>query len=247
MNLRLYFGLISIVLIGLVLYRFDRPKGSPELINSPLPTVIPSPAASPQPSPLPTALPNHFLITTAFIPQAPEHNWTEPWQDACEEAALLTASDYYHHQNPTVLETKQAILNLIDYETQKGWGIDININQMSVLAHDYFHLNPIVVANPTLFELKKFVSQSHPVIIPAAGKSLFQENHFFSNGGPYYHNLVLLGYDDSTRQFIVHDVGTQHGAYFHYSYDLLLKSIHDFPESGNPADILSGSAKVLVL
>ncbi|KKQ68181.1 MAG: hypothetical protein US90_C0026G0005 [Candidatus Shapirobacteria bacterium GW2011_GWE2_38_30] len=48
-------------------------------------------------------------------------------------------------------------------------------------------------------------------------------------------------------KFIVHDVGTQFGAYFHYSYDLLIESIHDFPSSGVKEDINSGIKQVLIL
>ncbi|MFA4827257.1 MAG: hypothetical protein WC596_03350, partial [Candidatus Shapirobacteria bacterium] len=69
----------------------------------------------------------------------------------------------------------------------------------------------------------------------------------FKSGGPYYHNLTILGYDDTKQKFIVHDVGTQFGAYFQYSYDLLMESIHDFPLSGKKEDILIGAKKILIL
>ena len=45
---------------------------------------------------------------------------------------------------------------------------------------------------------------------------------------PDYHNIVILGYDHNKKQFIVHDVGTQFGAYFKYSYKVLLESLADF-------------------
>lgn len=191
--------------------------------------------------------PNKYLIKTAFIEQAPEHNWSQPWQDACEEAALLTVDCYYKNQNPSVVQIKNAILNMISFEDKQGWGIDINISQMSIISANYLNYKAKTIDNPTIEDIKKYVLQNIPVIVPANGKTLFKENRFFSQSGPYYHNIVILGYDDDKKQFIVHDVGTKHGAYFHYSYSLLMDSIHDFPASGYPEDINSGEKRVLIL
>lgn len=196
---------------------------------------------------LENGLPDKYLIKTAFIQQAPEHNWSQPWQDACEEAALLTVDYYYKNQNPSVVQTKNAILNMISFEDKQNWGIDINVSQMSIIASDYLSYKTKTIDNPTIEDIKRYVTQNIPVIVPANGKVLFQENHFFSNGGPLYHNVVVLGYDDNKKQFIVHDVGTQHGAYFHYSYGLLMDSIHDFPNSGRLEDINNGAKRILVL
>lgn len=196
---------------------------------------------------LENGLPDKYLIKTAFIQQAPEHNWSQPWQDACEEAALLTVDYFYRGQSPSIGQIKDGILNMIGFENQKGWGIDINLFQMSLIASDYLTYQTKIIDNPTIEDIKKYVSQNIPVIVPSNGKILFKENHFFSNGGPLYHNVVVLGYDENKRQFIVHDVGTQHGAYFHYSYGLLMDSIHDFPDSGRLEDINNGAKRILVL
>lgn len=192
-------------------------------------------------------LPNKHIINTAFIPQAPENNWSQPWQDACEEAALLTVDFYYKNQKPTVNQIKTAILNMVDFETKRGWGIDINLSQMSQISANFLHYQTKTIDNPTIEDIKKYVSQNIPVIVPANGKILFKENRFFNDGGPFYHDIVILGYDDIKQQFIVHDVGTRRGAYFHYSYGLLMDSIHDFPSSNRPEDINSGAKRVLIL
>lgn len=215
-------------------------------LTKPLPTTSPTIIPSP-PLPTITPLPSKHLIKTAFIPQAPEHIWTEPWQDFCEEASLLTVYYYYQHLSPTSTEIKQALLDIGNFETEQGFTHDINTTQMSYMATTYFYLTPTIITNPTLLQLKTYLAQSVPIIVPASGKILYTENHNFSHGGPWYHNIVLLGFDDSTQKFIVHDVGTRLGAYFKYSYDLLIQSIHDLPSSGNPVEILSGPQKVLVL
>lgn len=233
------FGFLAYIKRNSVVTRVEEVKTQIEAVKDTI---------APQPTKIePNGLPNQHLIQTAFVEQAPEKNWDEPWQDACEEASMLTVDAFYRHLTPTVQQQRDLILKMIDYETSQGMGSDINTAQMSQVAVNYLKLKPQILNNPDIDQIKKYIFQDIPVIIPADGKILFAENKHFKDGGPYYHNIVVLGYDDTKQQFIVHDVGTQFGAYFHYSYDLLIESIHDFPDSGRKEDILSGSKKALVL
>jgi hypothetical protein len=193
------------------------------------------------------SLPNYHLIKTTFITQAPEKNWGEPWQDGCEEAAILTVKYYYFHQSPTTRQLIADLQALFQAETDLGFTHDVNTTQMATVSAKLFNLKPTIISNPNVETIKKYLSQDIPIIIPANGKILFKENPHFKSGGPWYHNLVILGYDDAKKQFIVHDVGTQFGAYFHYSYDLLISSIHDFPADGRKEDINEGAKNILVL
>ena len=199
-------------------------------------------------APIPTkilsdGLPNKHQITTAFIPQAPEKNWDQPWQDACEEASILTVHYYYQNQTPdlpTLLKDYQTLFSLSSVH-------DINLSQMANYSQQLYRYKPTIINNPDTEIIKKYVSQNIPVIITANGKTLFKENKRFKSGGPWYHSLVILGYDDNISKFIVHDVGTQFGAYYKYSYSLLMDSIHDLPANGNKEQIDSGDKKILVL
>jgi hypothetical protein len=192
-------------------------------------------------------VPNKYLISLPFVEQAPEKNWDQPWQDACEEASLLTVQYFYQDKKPNLKQIKNDILSLIDYENKNEMTESINISQMSILSRDYLSLKSKIIENPTINQLKEYISQNIPVIVPTSGKILFKENKHFNDGGPYYHNVVLVGYDDSKKQFIVHDVGTKSGKNFHYSYDLLIDSIHDFPDSNKKEDINNGQKRVLIL
>lgn len=194
-----------------------------------------------------TQLPNRHLIRTAFIPQAPEKNWDQPWQDACEEAALLNLYFYYQQQNPDIPQMLSAYQKLFDYQQEKEWGGDINLSQMASMSADLWDYQTKIIENPSPNDIKTAISQDIPVIITANGKTLFKENKNFKSGGPWYHSLVILGYDDDQQQFIVHDVGTRLGAYFRYSYQTLLESIHDFPTSLKKEDINQGTPRVLLL
>ncbi len=203
---------------------------------APLPTVI-----------LISGLPNKHLIKTTFVPQSPEKNWDQPWQDACEEAALLTVDFFYKNITPDNATIKNDILNMIKYETDQNFTHDVDLSQMALIAQNHLNYTAKIIEQPTLEDLKSYIAKDIPIIVPANGKILYAENKHFNSGGPYYHHLVILGYDDNTQKFTVHDVGTQFGAYFKYSYQLLLKSIHDFPSSKVKQDINQGTPRVLIL
>jgi hypothetical protein len=203
---------------------------------------------APQPTVIQSdGLPDFHLIKTSFVPQAPEKIWDQPWQDACEESALLTVIYNYNAKTPSISDIVVDVNEMIDYEKRVGWTHDVNLTQMGIIAKETYGLNSTIIDSPTIEDIKKNIADNLPVIVPANGKTLFKENTHFKSGGPWYHNIVILGYDDPKKQFIVHDVGTQYGAYFRYSYRLLMESIHDFPDTGKKEDIDLGAKSVLVL
>ena len=192
-------------------------------------------------------LPDKHLITTTFVPQAPEKIWDQPWQDACEEAALITVDYYYRGVTtdiPTLLADYQKIF---DFESTQSWTHDVTLAQMATISAKLLGYQTKIIDDPTIEDIKSYLAKDIPAVVPANGKTLYQENKHFKSGGPWYHNLVILGYDDGKSQFTVHDVGTQFGAYFRYSYTTLMDSIHDFPESKIKEEIDNGQKRVLVL
>lgn len=203
---------------------------------------------APKPSTITSSgLPDKHLINTAFVPQAPEKNWNQPWQDACEEASLLTVNYYYMNTRPSLSEILTDYQSIFSYEEDNGWSHDVNLEEMSQIATNKFNLKANIITDPSILTIKDYISSDIPVIITANGKTLYQENKHFKSGGPWYHSLVILGYDDNIGKFIVHDVGTQFGSYFKYSYDLLMQSIHDLPENRDKQEIDTGNKKILVL
>lgn len=243
-----FFLILGIFFIGL---KFLPPKISPKIetkISETTTKITASPSQPKADQSLAEREVKQYLIKTAFIQQAPEKNWGEPWQDACEEASLLTVDYFYKNINSiTIEENRDAILKMIEFENTQNFSNDMNISQMVVVAQKYLNYQTKIIDNPTVEDIKKFTSQDIPVIVPASGKVLYQENKHFNSGGPYYHSLVILGYDNNKQQFIVHDVGTKAGAYFKYSYNLLIESIHDFPDSNKKEDINNGLKRVLIL
>jgi hypothetical protein len=203
---------------------------------------------APQPTKINSdGLPNKHLISTAFVPQAPEKIWDQPWQDACEEAALLTVDYYYRDLKPDTATMLSDYQKMFDFEASENWTHDVTLTQMATISAEFLGYQTKIIDSPTIESIKTFIAADTPVIIPANGKILYTENKHFKSGGPWYHNLVILGYDDAKSQFTVHDVGTQFGAYFRYSYATLMDSIHDFPESLKKEEINTGQKRVLIL
>lgn len=241
--MRKYISILAIILffvsLSLIVYKFRRQIPPPQIVFE---TILPVPTTISE-----QGLPSKHTIKTAFVPQAPEKNWDQPWQDACEESALLTVHYHYQSLSPETSTMVSDLQTIFDFETSQGWGHDVNISQMATISSKLWGYQSIVLDNPTLDDLKSYLAKDIPIIIPANGKTLYQENKHFKSGGPWYHNLVILGYDDPKNQFIVHDVGTQFGPYFHYSYKTLLDSIHDFPPTLHKEDIDTGVPRVLIL
>jgi len=76
-------------------------------------------------------LPDNFLINTTFIPQAPEKIWDQPWQDACEEAALLTVKYYYSDQTPDTTQIVNDLSSIFQFEAENNLSHDVNLAQMA--------------------------------------------------------------------------------------------------------------------
>ncbi len=212
------------------------PSSSPRIVST----------TTEQPS---STIPKTFTLAVPFTSQAPEKNWSEPWQDACEEAAILMLDAYYKHYGLSPLMARDEILKLVSWEENKGWGTSIPIEDIKKIAEEYFFMtqNPDsrtqrvvkIVENPTVEQIKKFIVSGNPVLAVADGKVLPNPN--FKNGGPVYHALIIKGYDEAN--FITNDPGTQFGENFKYKYNDLLNAIHDW----NNGDVKNGKKVILVI
>lgn len=191
---------------------------------------------TPMPEEKPT-IPDKYLLKVAFQPQAPYGDWSQPYQDACEEAAIITVEHYYN-QKPL---SKDIMKNEIDAAVawqMENWGghHDLPADQILKLAQDYFHLDGKVVKNYLLDDIKKYISSGLPVLAPAAGRRLGNPN--FRGAGPEYHNIVIIGYDDSQGVFITNDLGTRKGKSYIYKYQTVLSAISGPKESMEKAVIV---------
>lgn len=183
-------------------------------------------------------------LDVPFTPQAPYANWSQPWQDACEEAAIVMVDYFYspaRSQTPadradqprTIPRSEAAAAIRRAYDLKNilyGWSLDENADKIARWINDFYGWEAQVVEQPTIGQIKVELDAGRPIIAPVHGRSLF--NPYFRDGGPDYHTLVISGYDDERREFIVQEPGTRHGLDFRYSYDRLLSAIHDYVPGG---------------
>lgn len=193
--------------------------------------------------PVEKELPKQFTLNVPFTSQAPEKNWEQPWQDACEEAAILMLDGYFKNYKVSPLFAKDEIIKMVAWEEAKGWERSIEIEKIKTIFENYLGLAPKkkirIVEDPTVEQLKRFIADGKPVYVVADGKVL--PNPHFRSGGPAYHALVIKGYNET--EFITNDPGTQFGENFAYTYNDLMKSIRDW----NNGNVKEGRRVILVI
>lgn len=190
--------------------------------------------------PLPE-IPQQINLAVPFTSQAPEKIWSEPWQDACEEAAVLMLDAYYKKYKLNILFSKDEILKMVKWEEEtKEWERSIEIEKIQELVNYYTKTSKSkIIEDPTVEQIKQYIAAGTPVYVVADGKIL--PNPHFQNGGPVYHALIIRGYTET--EFITNDPGTQFGANFRYKYNDLMNSIRDW----NGGEVKIGRRVVLVL
>jgi uncharacterized protein YvpB len=186
-------------------------------------------------------LPSTFKIRVPFTPQAPHANWDDPYQEACEEASLIMVNAYWQNYGLSSNRADDEIKALVNYQTAQGLGQDITIEQVAQIAEEYYGFKTRMLHNPTIEDIKREISWENPVIIPAAGRKL--GNPYFSGAGPWYHMLVVTGYD--RNEFITNDPGTKRGKGYKYKYQTLMDAIHDW--TGVKEEIETGPKKALAI
>lgn len=200
-------------------------------------------ARRPRPAPLPPAVD----IPVSFTAQAPFGDWSQPWQDACEETSVLMAMAWVRGITLTPDLAAEEILSLVDFEEEVfSYHRDTNLTDTLRLFTDFYGYKDVELAREaiTAERIKKEVAAGNLVIVPLAGELLAAENPYFTSP-PHYHMVVIRGYDDTTQQFVTNEPGTRFGDGFRYSYDLLSDAIHDW--TGSPDTVFFGERAMIVV
>ena len=173
-------------------------------------------------------------LPVPFTSQAPAGVWTQPWQDGCEEAAIVMVDHFYLNYGSRTIPKPDAAQAIREAYSVKnifyGWSLDENADKIARWINDFYGWEARLIEKPTLEAIKTELAAGRPVIAPVHGKSLL--NPYFRAGGPDYHTVVISGDDDETREFIVQEPGTRRGLDFRYPYDRLLNAIHDYVPGG---------------
>ena len=171
--------------------------------------------------------PKAAKVEVPFTSQAPNGDWSEPWQNACEETSIYMVSSFYADD---AIKRDEAVLKIKEILKTKNDNIKISKDEsLATISQIIVDLNlpwtTQLVENPTKDALKTELAAGRPVIVPVYAPAL--KNPYYEGGGPDYHVLVLTGYDDTDGVFIVNDPGTKDGEGLRFPYDLFLSAIHD--------------------
>lgn len=180
-------------------------------------------------------------LSVPFSPQAPSANWDVLHEESCEEMSLLLVHHYLAGTDITPERAERELQALIRWEEERGFPQDVTVQELGKIAEEYFGYHARVMEDPTVDDLKRLLADGHPVIVPAAGRDL--GNPYFSGEGPWYHMLVLTGYNEFFFQ--TNDVGTRRGKDYVYRFATLLNAIHDW--TGIKEEIRKGARRILVV
>lgn len=186
-------------------------------------------------------------LDVPYINEAPDNNWTGPWKNACEEASMAMVEKYYTGKSTVAVTEAKVFMTMMFTKQNSIWGsnADSDAKRTARLINDYTVYNAIIKDNPTIEDIKQELQQKRPVISLHYGFDLQNPNIPFVPlpRGTSYHMIVIKGYDDVTKEFIVNDTGDRkEGNGYRYDYDLFMNSLHDYDFSVRKAN---GPARVL--
>lgn len=188
-------------------------------------------------------LPKEYDLKIPFVPQAPFGVWDDLHNNACEETALLLVHYYYQGLNLNREKADTEIRAMVDFEIRKyGTHKNLTIIEVADLAREFYSYQDVRLEYDFSWkDLKKEIMLGHPVIVPLAGRLLY--NPYFRPPGPIYHMFIIRGYTD--EHLVTNDVGTKRGESYRYTYEILDSALHDW--TGNPNTITSGRRVMLVI
>lgn len=176
-----------------------------------------------------------------FATQAPFGNWDAVHEETCEEASLLLVKSYLEGAGMDESGMDAALNDIVAWEEQNGYKVDVTMPELLKIARDHYGLGGRVIESVTVDDIKNELRKGNPVIVPLAGRDV--GNPYYSGGGPWYHVLVVNGFDGT--YFYTKDVGTKRGNDYKYKQSVLFDAVHDW--TGVKEEIRSGPKRVLVL
>jgi SanA protein len=176
----------------------------------------------------------NVLLDAPFISQAPFGNWSDPRkQDGCEEAAAIMAMAWVNGEKltPQIADKKIDEISAYEEKTYSNFH-DTNAQDTAQrIFREFFKYDNIKVKyDITKEDIKQELFKGNLIIVPTDGQLLNNPN--YTPPGPTTHNLVVIGYDISTNEFITNDPGTRNGKGYRYDENILESALLDYP-TGN--------------
>lgn len=165
-----------------------------------------------------------LVLSVPYASQVPFGNWVAPFDEACEETSAIMVQAYYNGKKTLVAtDVRKKIQTIVAWEnTAFGDNTDTSASQTQKFIQQTLSFDTTIHTNPTIDDIKKELRASHPVISFHNTHKLYRTS--FLRGT--YHVVVIIGYDDITEEFIIHDPArtNQH----RFLYTSVMDSLRDF-------------------
>lgn len=189
------------------------------------------------------SLPFAVILQVPFTSQAPNGNWNR--NEDCEETSITMAMAFLNEQTGDKIpagDAQNAINQLKAWEnTNNGYNADTGASATMKMAEGAFGLQVTELFDYSEVDLKKALSENHPILLPINAKLL--NNPKYLNGGPLYHMILLRGYHNG--KFIVNDPGTESGDGNEYTFSTLKNAAADWDIATQTMDMTQKIALVL--
>lgn len=179
-------------------------------------------------------------LSVPFAPQAPFGNWAQPYQDACEEAAIIMIERFFRGASLSLQAMDTEILRMVKFQEERyGFYIDSNAAETARLTEEFYpHLSARVITDPSVNDIREALEKRIPVLALVNGQKL--GNPFYTPPGPDRHALTIKGVTGD--KFITNDPGTRRGADFVYPMSTVMNALEDYdggsPGTGRPVILL---------
>jgi len=180
-------------------------------------------------------------LAVPFTTQAPSAIWDDAHKTMQEEASLLMVIHYYDGASESIdpLVANAAFSVMLDAEIHTGLAENLSVSDFGTFVESYASMRFTVVDDPTIDQIKTYISAGTPVLVPVATQKL--HNEFYLTDAAPYHFVVIRGYDGES--FITNDPGTRHGENYSYAQSVIMDAMGDW-NGGNPS---TGAKRILIL
>lgn len=179
-------------------------------------------------------------LAVPHIWEIPDGKWVPPWSGACEEVSAIMVERFYLHDKTlqlTPAQTKKIVGPLFPWENKVfGSNIDTDATRTARLINDFTSAEATIVWEPTLEAIKDELRAGRPVISMHYGYDMKNPRHRFRQGSSSYHVVVLVGFEDAKKDFLVNDSEFKEGGHNRYTYDIIMNSLHDFDHKTKKAN-----------
>lgn len=196
-------------------------------------------------TPIAATLPEKIIHLVPFTSQAPFGDWSDQrFQDGCEEASMIMVRHWLQDTTPTPHTATQDILALAAWELEQyGTYRDTSAEDTQLTLDKYFKISSVLTDKVSEFNIKQALASGAVVLVPSNGAVL--DNPFYS-APPEHHMIVIVGYDDTTKEFITNDPGTRRGEGYRYAYSTVLAAAQDYP-TGDHIETSTRNPAMLVI